>query len=113
MIVPDSVRKEWTTPPGEFEILSEDLKTTRIQLEEELQTIRTQLERDLQTTQTQLETILTDLQTTHSKLEETCTQLEETRTELSAEKAKTYQLQKRLELLEMSQAALINRIENL
>jgi hypothetical protein len=32
---------------------------------------------------------------------------------LQAEKVKTYQLQKRLELLEMSQAALINRIENL
>ena len=77
MIVPDSVRKEWTTPPDEFEILSEDLQTMRAQLVE------------------------------------TRTKLEETRTELSAEKMKTYQLQKRLELLEMSQAALINRIENL
>ena len=80
MIVPDSVRKEWTTPPDEFEILSEDLQTIRTQIED-LQTMRAQLE--------------------------------ETRTELSAEKMKTYQLQKRLELLEMSQAALINRIENL
>ena len=77
MIVPDSVRKEWTTPPDEFEILSEDLQTMRAQLVE------------------------------------TRTKLEETRTELNAEKMKTYQLQKRLELLEMSQAALINRIENL
>ena len=112
MIVPDSVRKEWTTPPGEFEILSEDLQTIRIQLEEELQTTQTQLE----TTQTQLETTQTQLETIRTQLGDLQTmraQLEETRTELSAEKMKTYQLQKRLELLEMSQAALINRIENL
>ena len=106
MIVPDSVRKEWTTPPGEFEILSEDLKTIHTQLERDLQTTRTHLEGELQTTHTQLGE-------TQTQLEDNRTKLEETRTELSAEKAKTYQLQKRLELLEMSQAALINRIENL
>ena len=44
MIVPDSVKKEWVTPPGKIEILSEDLQTTRTQLEEDLQITRTQLE---------------------------------------------------------------------
>ena len=64
MIVPDSVKKEWVTPPGKIEILSEDLQTTRTQLEEDLQTTRT----DLQTTRTQLESEKTENEITRLKL---------------------------------------------
>ena len=100
--------------------LEGDLQMTHSQLEEEFQTLRTQFGEDLQTTQTQIDETRTQIDETQTQLDqtqaqidETQAQLEETRTELSAEKAKTYQLQKRLELLEMSHAALINRIENL
>ena len=68
MIVPDSVKKEWVTPPGKIEILSEDLQTTRTQLEEELQTTQTELKADLQTTRTQLESEKTENEITRLKL---------------------------------------------
>ena len=68
MIVPDSVKKEWVTPPGKIEILSEDLQTTRTQLEEDLQTTRTQLEGDLQITRTQLESEKIENEITRLKL---------------------------------------------
>ena len=93
MIVPDSVKKEWVTPPGKIEILSEDLQTTR-----------TQLEGDLQTIQTQLNTH------THPLEEHTHQDLAD---QLTTEKTKTYELQKKVELLEMSHASLIQRIEAL
>ena len=95
MIVPDSVKKEWVTPPGKIEILSEDLQTTRTQLEGDLQTTRTQLEENLQTTRTQLEE---DLQTTHTELEQA----------LQAEKEKTKNLESRLAFLETAVASLIS-----
>ena len=91
MIVPDSVRKEWLAKGDEIEILSEDLQTTRTQLEEDLQTTRTQLEGELQTTRTQLEE-----------------ELQTTRTDLQAEKEKTQQLEVRLSLLESTLASLIS-----
>ena len=68
MIVPDSVRKEWLAKRDEIEILSEDLQTTRTQLNEDLQTTRTQLEENLQTTRTQLEIIKLKLLNTEARL---------------------------------------------
>tara|TARA_R110002073_G_scaffold126633_2_gene271499 strand:+ start:1391 stop:1669 length:279 start_codon:yes stop_codon:yes gene_type:complete len=89
MIIPDIVKDKWKSQPTTLDILKTELQTTRTQLEEELQTTRTQLDQKLQTTRTQLEG------------------------ELQAEKTKTYELQQKVELLEMSHGALVERIEAL
>ena len=100
MIVPDSVKKEWVTPPGKIEILSEDLQTTRTQLEEELQTTRTQLEEELQTTQTELKA---DLQTTRTQLESEKTENEITRLKLA-------NAENRISILEQSLSSIISKL---
>ena len=122
----DQIKEELDTTQAQLGDTQAQLQTTQTQLQTtqtQLQTTQTQL-RDTQTqidetrtqldqTQAQLGQTQAQLGQTQTQLKETQAQLEETRNELSAEKAKTYQLQKRLELLEMSHAALINRIENL
>ena len=111
MIVPDFVKDKWKAQPTTVELLKVDLQTTRT----DLQTTRTQLDGDLQTTRTQLEgdlqTIQTQLNThTHPLEEHTHQDLAD---QLTTEKTKTYELQKKVELLEMSHASLIQRIEAL
>ena len=96
MIVPDSVKKEWVTPPGKIEILSEDLQTTRTQLEEELQTTQTELKADLQTTRT-------DLQTTRTQLESEKTENEITRLKLA-------NAENRISILEQSLSSIISKL---
>ena len=93
MIVPDSVRKEWLAKRDEIEILSEDLQTTRTQLNEDLQTTRTQLEEDLQTTRTELEE---DLQTT--------------RTELEITKLKLLNTEARLKMVEQTMTSILSKL---
>ena len=112
MIVPDSVRKEWLAKRDEIEILSEDLQTTRTQLNEDLQTTRTQLEENLQTTRTQLEE---DLQTTRTQLEEnlqtTRTQLEEDlQTELEIIKLKLLNTEARLKMVEQTMTSILSKL---
>jgi len=100
MIVPDIVKDKWKSQPTMVELL----KTTHAQLEEDLQTTRTELKADLQTIQTQLNTH------THPLEEHTHQDLVD---QLTTEKTKTYELQKKVELLEMSHSSLIQRIEAL
>ena len=107
MIVPDSVKKEWVTPPGKIEILSEDLQTTRTQLEEELQSTRTQLEEELQTTQTELKA---DLQTTRTDLQTTRTQLESEKTENEITRLKLANAENRISILEQSLSSIISKL---
>ena len=104
MIVPDSVRKEWLAKRDEIEILSEDLQTTRTQLNEDLQTTRTQLEENLQTTRTQLEE---DLQTTRTELEE---DLQTTRTELEITKLKLLNTEARLKMVEQTMTSILSKL---
>ena len=115
MIVPDIIKDKWKPQPTTVELLKVDLQTTRTQLGGDLQTIQTQLEGDLQTIQTQLEgdlqTIKTQLNTHTHPLEEHAHQ--DLVDQLTTEKARTYELQKKVELLEMSHASLIQRIEAL
>jgi hypothetical protein len=68
MIVPDSVKKEWVTPPGKIEILSEDLQTTRTQLEEDLQTEKVKTQQMKEDLQTELEIIKLKLLNTEARL---------------------------------------------
>ena len=107
MIVPDSVRKEWTTPPGEFEILSEDLKTIHTQLERDLQTTRTHLEGELQTTQTQLETTRTQL---GGDLRSAQNQLQNTRTELEITNLKLRNAEARIGTLEQTMTSILSKL---
>jgi hypothetical protein len=68
MIVPDSVKKEWVTPPGKIEILSEDLQTTRTQLEEDLQTEKVKTQQMKEDLQTELEVTKLKLLNTEARL---------------------------------------------
>lgn len=93
MIVPDSVKKEWVTPPGKIEILSEDLQTTRTQLEEDLQTTRTQLEEDLQTEKVKTQQMKEDLQT-----------------ELEVTKLKLLNTEARLKMVEQTMTSILSKL---
>jgi F0F1-type ATP synthase membrane subunit b/b' len=119
MIVPDSVRKEWLAKRDEIEILSEDLQTTRTQLNEDLQTTRTdlqttrtQLNEDLETTRTQLNE---DLQTTRTQLNEdlqtTRNQLQEDlQTELEVTKLKLLNTEARLNMVEQTMTSILSKL---
>jgi hypothetical protein len=85
MIVPDSVKRDWVTAPNEIELLAEEFQTVRTQLESDLQTVRTQLESDL----------------------------EEQKQKVLEMEGERYEQNKKIELLEMSHAALIQRIQAL
>lgn len=103
----------WPEPP-QVKITTSG-STTRTKLEEDLQTTRTQLGGDLQTTQNELKA---DLQTINTQLNTHTHPLEEHAhqdlvDQLTTEKARTYELQKKVELLEMSHASFIQRIEAL
>ena len=104
MIVPDSVRKEWLAKRDEIEILSEDLQTTRTQLEKDLQTTKTTLEADLQTTQTELEEAL--------KTEKVKTQQmkEDLQTELEVTKLKLLNTEARLKMVEQTMTSILSKL---
>ena len=117
----------WPEPPKVK--ITTTASTTRTQLEENLQTTRTELvetKADLSDTKTELKAdfsetrteLKADLQTIQTQLNTHTHPLEEHThqdlvDQLTTEKVKTYELQKKVELLEMSHASLIQRIEAL